>query len=67
MNRLPSNPVGRVVIVLLANGSELVGECVGVRYENDGGGHIILHVNSWNYTVEAEEITAIGVNREGEE
>lgn len=65
MKTLPHNLVGRAVIVLLASGSELIGECVGARYENYGGGHIILHVNSWKYTVEAEEIVAIGVTREG--
>lgn len=66
MNHFPSNLVGREVLVILALGIELEGECAGVRYYSDGGGYINLRTGAWSYTIEAEAIAAIGVNREGE-
>ena len=65
MNRLPSNLVGRKVFVILVAGGDLEGECVGARYENDGWGHIVLRIGSWEWTIEADAIAAISVNREG--
>jgi len=66
MNRLPSNLVGRMVVVILTTEGELEGECIHTRHDNDGGGHIMLRDGPWEYTIEAEAIAAIGVNREGE-
>jgi hypothetical protein len=62
MNRLPSNLVGRGVSLILNSGKELGGKCTMASES-----YLILRIEPWEWTVEAEEITAIGVNREGEE
>jgi len=62
MNRLPSNLVRREVFVILNSGEELEGLCIQAR-----DSYLILRIGTWwEYTVEAEAIAAIGVNREGE-
>ena len=61
MNRLPSNLVGREVILIMNSGDELDGKCT-MASEN----YITLHHCSWEYTFAAEAIAAISVNREGE-
>jgi hypothetical protein len=61
MNRIPSNLMGRVVFVLLKEGGKLEGECTRARED-----YLILRIGSWEYTVEAEAVVAIGVNREKE-
>ena len=61
MNRLPSNLMGREVFVILVAGGELEGKCTLA-----GDTYIILRIGPWEYTVEAEAIAAIGVNREKE-
>ena len=59
MNRLPSNLMGREVFVIMAAGGELEGKCALA-----GDTYLILRIGFWEYTVEAEAIAAIGVNRE---
>ena len=62
MNRLPSNLIGHEVFVILNSGEELEGLCIQAR-----DSYLILRIGTWwEYTVEAEAIAAIGVNREGE-
>ena len=61
MNRLPSNLMGREVYVVLAADGELEGECTLARED-----YLILRIGPWEYTIEAEAIAAIGVNREKE-
>ena len=62
MNRLPSNLVGRKVRVILNSGEVREGTCTLAREDC-----LVLHIRSWEWTVEAESIAAIGVNREVEE
>jgi hypothetical protein len=59
MNRLPSNLVGREVFVILKAGGELGGKCTYAREDL-----LALCIGPWEYTIEAEAIAAIGVNRE---
>jgi hypothetical protein len=60
MNRLPSNLVGREVFLIPVDGcGELEGECPLARED-----YLMLRIGPWEYTVEAEAIAAIGVNRE---
>ena len=59
MNRLPSNLVGSEVFVILVAGGELEGKCTLARDD-----YLMLRIGPWEYTVEAEAIAAIGVNRE---
>ena len=59
MNCLPSNLMGREVFVILVAGGELEGECTLA-----GEDYLILRIGTWEHTVEAEAIAAIGVNRE---
>jgi hypothetical protein len=59
MNRLPSNLMGREVFVILVAGGELEGECTLTRED-----YLMLRIGQWEYTIEAEAIAAIGVNRE---
>ena len=61
MNRLPSNLMGREVTLIMNSGDELDGTCTMARED-----YLILRVGPWEWTVEAEAIAAIGVNREGE-
>ena len=61
MNRLPSNLVGREVTLILNSGDELEGKCTMARED-----YLMLRVGSWEWTIEAEAIAAIGVNREVE-
>ena len=61
MNRLPSNLVGREVTLLLNSGDELEGKCALAREDC-----LILRVGPWEWTIEADAIAAISVNREGE-
>jgi hypothetical protein len=62
MKRLPSNLVGREVFVILKAGGELEGNCLLA-----GEDYLMLRIGPWEYTVEAEAIVAISVNREVEE
>lgn len=59
MNRLPSNLVGSEVFVILVAGGELEGKCTLARDD-----YLMLRIGPWEYTVEAEAIVAISVNRE---
>lgn len=59
MNRLPSNLMGREVFVILVAGGELEGKCTLARED-----YLMLRIGLWEYTIEAEAIAAIGVNRE---
>jgi hypothetical protein len=59
MKRLPSNLVGREVFVILKAGGELEGNCPLA-----GEDYLMLRIGPWEYTVEAEAIVAISVNRE---
>ena len=61
MNRLPSNLIGHEVFVILNSGEELEGLCIQA-----GDSYLILRIGTWwEYTVEADAIAAIGVDREG--
>ena len=58
MNRLPSNLVGRKVRAILNSGEMWEGTCTLARED-----YLMLRNGSWEYTIEADAIAAIGVNR----